>query len=514
MSLNLADILEMSATTRPNAEALVYEDTRMTFKHLAKAARRVAWVLQQRGIGPGDKVAMLLPNTPHFPIILYGILYTGATAVPMNILLHWREIQHQLNAADVTALFALEPLQEQASRAVKEAPKCRNYFVVEPAMTPSQPESGESFLMAMAASQPIFEPYRTSPDDTAEIIFTSAYGGKPLGTELTHYNLFQNALISQAFVQKFGPDDTCLCVLPLFHSFGQTAMLNAPLLGMSRTILMSRFETHKVFDIIARERVTLFGVVPSMAHFMITYKPGETFDLSSIRALDVGGAALSMDIYNGFLERFGIPLLQGYGLTETSPVVAYNVDEITNRPGSVGKPIFQCQVRIRREDGSFAPAGETGEIVVQGHNVMKGYYKEPEASATALRDGWLHTGDVGYLDADGYLYLTGLKKDLIIRAGMNIYPREIEETLLRHPEIREAAVIGIPERVRGEEVCAVLVAASETPPDEKALRAHCFEYMAQLKCPRKFEFVDALPRTDSGTIDKDALRQKFSSTRV
>ena len=362
----------------------------------------------------------------------------------------------------------------------------------------------------MATSRPEFEPYRTNPGDTAEILFTSAYGGKPLGTELTHFNLFQNALISQAFVQKFGPEDTCLCVLPLFHSFGQTAMLNAPLLGTSKTVLMSRFETHKVFDVIARERVTLFGIVPSMAHFMVSYKPSETFDLSSIRALDIGGAPLSMKLYDAFLERFNIPLLQGYGLTETSPVVAYNVDEATNRPGSVGKPIFHCHVRIRRADGSSAPTGETGEIVIQGHNVMKGYYQKPQETFAALRDGWLHTGDMGYLDADGYLYLTGLKKDLIIRAGMNIYPKEIEDTLLLHPDIREAAVIGIPEPVRGEEVGAILVADTDTVPTDKALRAHCFDYIAQFKCPRKFIFVDALPRTDAGAINKPALRRQFS----
>ncbi|MCK5861914.1 MAG: AMP-binding protein, partial [Candidatus Hydrogenedentes bacterium] len=348
MSLNLADILEMAVAARPDKEALVCEDTRMTFAQLADAVRRVAFALHQRGIGPGDKVAFLLPNTPHFPIILYGILYTGATAVPMSVLLHWREIQQQMEDSDTTAIFVFEPFQEQVQRAVSASKKCRHLFIVEPAMTPSQPETGESFLMMMANSQPEFEPYRTHPDDTAEIIFTSAYRGKSLGTELTHFNLFQNALISQAFVQKYTPDDTCLCVLPLFHSFGQTAMLNAPLLGMSKIVLMARFETHKVFDVAAREKVTLLGVVPSMAHLMISYKPNEHLDLSSIRALDVGGAALSTKIYDAFLKRFNIPLLQGYGLTETSPVVAYNVDEATNRPGSVGKPIFHCHVRIQR----------------------------------------------------------------------------------------------------------------------------------------------------------------------
>ncbi len=509
MSLNLADALEMAAETLPESEALVFEDTRMTFLQFAQAARRVAWALRERGIGPGDKVAFVLPNTPHFPVILYGILYTGATAIPVNMLLQWREILYQIDDADATALFVFEPLLEQSARAFAACSKCRHLFVVEPSMTPCQPDVGESFVMMMAGSQAEFEPYRTNADDTAEIIFTSAYGGKPLGTELTHFNLFQNALISQAFVQKFAPEDVCLCVLPLFHSFGQTAMLNAPLLGMSKSILMPRFDPHKVFETIARERVTLFGVVPSMAHFMIHYKPTETFDLSSIRALDVGGAALSDEIYEAFLERFHIPLLQGYGLTETSPVVAYNVDEATNRPGSVGKPIFHCKVRIRRDDNSFASIGEEGEIVIRGHNVMKGYYKKPKETAEALRDGWLHTGDIGYLDKDGYLYLTGLKKDLIIRAGMNLYPREIEEILLLHPNITEAAVFGVPERVRGEEVYAALV-ASGTPPDDKELRAHCFDYLAQFKCPRRFLFLDALPRTDSGQLDKKALRQQVA----
>ncbi len=510
MSLNLADGLEMAADAAPDAEALVFGDARMTFSQVARAARRVAWALRQRGIGPGDKVALLLANTPHFPIVLYGILYAGATAVPMNILLQWREILYQLDDADAAALFLFEPLLDQGLRAYQAAAKCRHLFVVEPAMTPGAPPDGESFLMMMAGSRPEFEPCRTQPDDTAEIIFTSAYGGKPLGTELTHFNLFQNALISQAFVQKFCPTDVCLCVLPLFHSFGQTAMLNAPLLGMSKTILMVRFETHKVFEAIAREKVTLLGLVPSMVHFMVQYKPEERFDLSSIRAINVGGAALSRELYDAFFERFGIPLIEGYGLTETSPVVAYNTDETTNRPGSVGKPIYHCQVRIRRDDDTFAPSGEIGEIVIRGHNVMKGYYKKPEETARALRDEWMHTGDLGYLDKDGYLYLTGLKKDLIIRAGMNIYPREIEEVLLLHPDIQEAAVVGVPEAVRGEEVCALLVTESPSPPDAKALRAFCFEYLAPFKCPRRFIYVDSLPRTAAGKYDKQLIKQQLN----
>jgi len=511
MSLNLADIVEMSAAAAPDSEAIVFEDTRMTYRQLADAVRRVAWALRARGIGPGDKVALLLANTPHFPILLYGILYTGATAVPMNVLLQWREILYQIDDADVKLLFAHAPFAGQAARAFRAAPKCQHLVVVEEGLTPSVPEEGESFLRMLAGSRPEFEPHRTGPDDTAEILFTSAYGGKPLGTELTHYNLFQNTLICQAFVQKYRHEDVCLCVLPLFHSFGQTGMLNAPLLGTSKIVLQPRFEPHKVFDIIARERVTLFGMVPSMAWFMVNYKQDKAFDLSSIRAINVGGAALSRDLYDAFLKRFGIPLLEGYGLTETSPVVSYNVDAATNRPGSVGKPIFQCEVRIRREDGSFAGPDEAGEILVRGHNVMKGYYKKPEETGKALHGGWMHTGDLGRLDADGYLYITGLKKDLIIRAGMNIYPREIEEVLLRHPDIVEAAVVGVPEKTRGEEVCAFLRSLSPTPPDEKALRAFCYEHLAPFKCPRHFVYKDVLPRLVSGKIDKIALRQALDA---
>lgn len=508
MSLNLADIVEMGAAAAPDSEAIIFEDMRMTYRQLADAVRRVARALRARGIGPGDKVAVLLANTPHFPIILYGILYTGATAVPINVLLQWREILYQIDDADVKLLFAHAPFAGQAARAFQAAPKCRHLIVVEEGITPSVPEEGESFLRMLAGSRPEFEPHRTSPDDTAEILFTSAYGGKPLGTELTHYNLFQNALICQAFVQQYRHEDVCLCVLPLFHSFGQTGMLNAPLLGTSKIVLQPRFEPHKVFDIIARERVTLFGLVPSMARFMVNYKQDNTFDLSSIRAINVGGAALPRELYDAFLERFGLPLLEGYGLTETSPVVSYNVDASVNRPGSVGKPIFQCAVRILREDGALAGSGESGEILVQGHNVMKGYYKKPEETGKALRDGWMHTGDLGCLDEDGYLYITGLKKDLIIRAGMNVYPREIEEVLLRHPDIQEAAVVGIPEKIRGEEVCAFLRSASAPPPDEKALRAFCFEHLAPFKCPRHFIYKDVLPRLSSGKIDKIALRQE------
>lgn len=508
MSLNLADCVELSAHLRPEKEAIVFDGLRLTFAELAGAARRVANALRGLGVRRGDRVAMMVPNLPQFPIIYYGILYAGATVVPLNVMLKRRELRHQLRDSGACAFFAFEDCLAEAGPAFADAPDCAHLVVVEPGMAPGTPAEGHSFMALAAAASPDFDMVQTDPGDAAVILYTSAMGGRPLGAVLTHFSLFQNAAAIKEYLIRFTPEDVFGAVLPLFHAFGQTTMMNAPLLSQSSIVLFPRFDPAKVLEAVVRERITLLATVPTMVAVLAEHRPGERHDLDSLRCVIAGGAALDLDAAAAFTRRFGIPVLEGYGLTETSPVVAFNRDAATNRPGSVGRALWGTRIAIRRDDGAFAGSGEVGEVLVRGHGLLRGYWNQPEETAAVIRDGWFHTGDLGYVDADGYLFLTGLKKDLIIRTGLNVYPREIELVLEAHPAVREAGVAGIKDRLRGEEVRAWVVLKPGLDADAtlKELAAHCRAELAVYKVPKRIEAMDALPRLADGTLDKAALR--------
>lgn len=510
MSLNLASFLEQAALARPDKAALVFENVRMTYAEVATAAQRVANILRGKGIGRGDIVALMLPNTPHFPVIYYGVLYAGAIALPMNPTLKYRDILYQLGESGAKGLFIWKDCAPEAYRVISQLPECRLLAVVEPKLEASTPEAGESFTALMASADPEFEMIPTRPDDTAAVIFTSSLGGKTYGAELSHFNLYSNAMAIREYVIRFDPDDVCLATLPLFHAFGQMTMMNVPFLAHSTVVLLPRFEPMHAFTLIVREQVTLLCVVPAMLHLMTAFKHESTFDLSSIHCVTTGGAALPKQTAIDFEKRFHISVVEGYGLTETSPVVSFNRIE-SNRLGSVGKPLWGTVLRIQREDGSFADPGETGEVVLRGHSVMKGYLRAPEATARVMAGGWFHTGDLGYLDQEGYLYLTGLKKDIIIRAGLNIYPCEVEAVLEEHPAILEAAMVGLPDPVRGQEPKAFIVLKPGSNVTEKELAAFCRQELASYKCPRSFEFIEALPRNAGGQIQKELLRARHNA---
>jgi long-chain acyl-CoA synthetase len=513
MSLNLADCLELSAQARPDKEALVFEEWRLTYSDLAAAAKRVANLLHAKGIQPGDRVAMMIPNILHFPILYYGILYAGATVVPLNVMLRRREIRYQLQDSGARMLFVFQDFAGEAVAAFNEVPSCTELVIVEPGLLPASHAEGESFGALFGEASPEFEMVPTRPEDIAVLLYTSAMHGHPLGALLTHYNLFQNALTIKEYLLKFYPEDVFAAVLPLFHAFGQTTMMNAPLLSQSSIILFPRFEPAKVIETIQRERVSLMAVVPTMLAVMNGFKREERFDLSHMRNVITGGAPLDLALADTFGERFGVSVLQGYGLSETGPVVSFNRTAETNRPGSIGHPAWGVRVGIRRPDGSFAATGETGEIVLRGHSVMAGYWNAPEITAAAMADGWFHTGDLGHLDADGYLFITGLKKDLIIRTGLNVYPRELELVLEAHPAVRAAGVAGVPDALRGEEVRAwvELHDAAEIEETLKALAGYCRQELAVYKVPKRIEAVAALPRLADGRLDKPQLRAWASS---
>jgi long-chain acyl-CoA synthetase len=505
MSLNLAECLALSAEACPDKTAIVFENLRISYGQLAENARRVAHILRSKGVGQGDVVGMMMPNTPHFPMIYYGILYAGAIAMPLNPMARQRELLYRLRDSGARMLFAWEDNAEEAVAAFNDAASCRHLVMVESAMSPAAPLAGESFLGLMAAADHRFDMAQTRSDDTAVLLYTCAVGQRICAAELTHFNLFQNALCAKEFALGYSPEDVCLTVLPLFHGFGQTAMLNTPILAQSTIVLMPRFETHRIFDAIKNERVTLTAMVPTMYHVMTSHKRHENFDFSSVRVAIAGGSKMPVDISEAFMDRFGVPVLEGYGLTEMSPAVSFNRPE-SNRLGSMGKPIWGVRAAIMREDGAFALPGETGEIVLRGHNLMKGYFNHPEVTAKAMQGGWFHTRDLGYLDEDGYLHFAGLLKDLIICSGMNVWPHEVEEVLCEHPAVRETAVVGIPEPIRGEEINAFIILEKRAEVSENDLAAFFRERVSAYKCPRKFHFLKELPRDASGKIDKQALR--------
>lgn len=506
MSLNLAECVDMSAAATADKTALIFDQFQMTYAELAMAAKRVANLLKDMGVRPGDRVGMLLPNTPHFPIVYYGILYVGAVAVPMNVMLRQREIRYRLHDSGARVLFAHELLTAEATLAFDQSPACEHLILVESGTAPCAPQMGESFLALMGQAAPEFEMVETMPDDVAVIIYASAVDGHSRGAQLTHFNLFQNALTIKEYALGYYPSDVCLTVLPLFHGFGQTTMMNAPFLAQSTVTLLSHFEPHKVFEVIQRDRVTLLALVPTMFHFIVNYKKSREFDLSTLRVAITGGSAMPAELAARFTEMFHVPVLEGYGLTETSPVVCWNPSAEKNKPGSIGLPIWGVRMNVMREDGSFAAVGETGEVVVRGHNVMKGYWNRPELNAEVFKGGWFHTGDFGRMDPDGYYYFTGLKKEMINRAGMNVFPREVENLLLEHPAIREAAVTGVPDPIRGEEVLAYVVVVDDMMLTAKEVTDFCREHLAAYKTPRRIEFIDELPRDSEGRIDKARLK--------
>lgn len=506
MGLNLAECLHRTAAIVPDKTAVVFEETRLSYADLASASMRVADGLRARGVGKGDRVALMLGNTPHFPLAYYGALHLGATVVTLNPGLQRRELIHQLGETEVVALVVWHECLEEAAAAVEALPGCRLLIVVEPTLKPVDPPVGESFVKLLFGGADDVPMASTSPDETAVILYTSAMRGKALGAELTHFNMHTNAEIISRDVLKYYPDDVCMGALPLFHSFGQTCMMNAAFVSQCSLVLVPRFEAHRVCEVIVRDRVSLLAMVPTMFHFVVNYKKDEQLDFSSVRVAISGGAPLPRGLASDFERRFGKPILEGYGLTETSPVVSFNRDAATNRPGSVGTVIPGTEIRVERADGTEAAMGEVGELLIRGKNVMKGYLHAPEVNAETLQQGWLRTGDLGKLDDDGYIYLTGLKKDMVIRAGMNVYPLEVEQGFKEHPDVDDIAVVGVPDAIRGQEVKAFVVLRPGASLTDRELGTWWRERFAAYKCPKRFEFVAALPRTADGHVDKAALR--------
>jgi long-chain acyl-CoA synthetase len=487
MSENLAGILTETAAKHGDRTAFKLDDIELSYAMLEGASTHIAGLLKERGLEPGDRVGLMLPNVPYFPVIYYGILRAGGVVVPMNVLLKGREVGFYLGDSGARFLFVWHDFAEAAADADA------GVIAVKP---------GE-FEQLVGSQEPDTEVADRAADDTAVILYTSGTTGKPKGAELTHSNLRMNCTVSARILGDFSPEDVLLGALPLFHSFGQTCTMNCAVLTGACVTMLPRFDPEKALEIIERDRVTIFQGVPTMYNAMVHANRADSTDASCLRICNSGGAAIPVELIRGFEEKFGCAILEGYGLSETSPVASFNHLDRGRKPGSIGTPIEGVEMQVWDDDGNEVPHGEVGEIVIRGHNIMKGYWERPEATAEAIDgDGWFRTGDMARMDEDGYFFIVDRKKDLIIRGGYNVYPREIEEVLYEHPAIQEAAVVGVPDEQLGEEVGAVIVLRKGESLEAEEIKAFVKDQVASYKYPRKIWFADELPKGPTGKILK------------
>jgi long-chain acyl-CoA synthetase len=513
--LNLAILLEDSAREVPERTAVSFEETKLSYAEVNAAANQVANVLALAGIQRGDKIALSCQNVPYFPIVYYGILKAGAVVMPLNVLLKPREIAYHLRDADAIAYFCLEgtselPMGEMGFTAFKEVDSCKHFFLMTNDPTAPSPIEGAQTLGMLMDNQPTtFETVMTHPDDTAIILYTSGTTGQPKGAELSHINMLLNARLSDSMYPKMD-HDVHLLTLPLFHSFGQSVQLNAGFYNRATLVLLPRFTPDAALSLMERENVTFFAGVPTMYWALLNFPGASKYDLEKIarnlRLCISGGAAMPVEVMRAFEEKFNVIILEGYGLSETSPVATFNRLDRPTKPGSIGLPVWGVSVRIVDQNDHDVGTNEVGEIIIRGHNVMKGYYKRPEATAEAMRNGWFHTGDIGRRDEEGYIYIVDRVKDMIIRGGFNVYPREIEEVLMTHPAVSLCAVIGVPHERHGEEVKAFVILKEGAELTEAELVVWSKENMADYKYPRLIEFRTTLPMTATGKILKNELR--------
>jgi len=516
--LNLSILIEDSAKRYADKTAFTFMDTALSYAQINAAANQVANGLVAQGIKPGDKVALSCFNTPYFPIIYFGILKVGAAVVPLSVLLKKDEIAYHLTDSDAKAYFCFTgtaelPMGQMGHAGFKKATNCEHFFIIMP--KPEMPPAIEGTLTMgslMAGQSPHFETHPTSADDTAVIIYTSGTTGKPKGAELTHSNLILNAILSADLVD-FNTNDTALIVLPLFHIFAMTVLMNAGIYRGVSSILLPRFNAEAVMGLMQKHSVTVFAGVPTMYWGLNNYK-NEKFDLETIktnlRVCASGGASLPIKVLEDFEQKFEVPIIEGYGMSEGSPVVTFNHLAVGRKPGSIGTPVWGVEVKIVNEDGKEVAVGEKGELLYKGHNVMKGYYKRAEINKKVLKGGWLHSGDVATKDEDGFYYIVDRTKDMIIRGGLNVYPREVEELILKHPAVSLCAVIGVPHEEMGEEIKAFVVLKDDQTVAVADLITWTKDNIAAYKYPRIVEFVTALPMSATGKILKKELRKTTS----
>jgi long-chain acyl-CoA synthetase len=486
---NLALNLVATAQRIPGRRSAITEDAAMTYAELDAATSRLATFLRREGVEAGDRVGVMLPNISAAPIAYYGIWRLGGVAVPMNPLMQAREVAFYLSNTGAKALIGTPDFADAATQGADSAGS--KVWLVD-----------DTEVARLTADLPGFgDPVECSASDTAVVLHTSGTTGTPKGAELTHGSLASNQEVVVRRLLQLTDDDVVLACLPLFHVFGMTCAMNAAITAGAGLSLVARFQPARAIERIQRDRVTVLEAVPTMYTALLSVAEQFAADATaSLRTCVSGGAALPVAVLNDFEKTFDAIVLEGYGLSETSPVATFNHPDAERRPGSIGTPIEGVQLRLVDESGTEVPPGNPGEVQVKGPNVMKGYWNLPEATDAAIKDGWFATGDIAVVDEDGYYWIVDRKKDLIIRGGYNVYPREIEEVLHEHPAVAQVAVIGIPHDSLGEEVGAAVVLKAEAVVEPDELRQFVKGRVAAYKYPRRLWFVDSLPTGPTGKL--------------
>lgn len=510
---NLSIGLEDSARRYPKKEGIISGNTRLSFEQLNALANQVANALVANGLETGNKVALSCPNLHFFPVIYYGILKAGGTVVPLSILLKHEEITYHLNDSEAKFYFCFEgtealPLGKEGIEGFSKADNCQTFIGIRASANSSFATVLFNDFIEKHSSE--FETVQTNAEDTAVIIYTSGTTGRPKGAELTHSNLAWNADLCRHLFQ-FNAQDITLTVLPMFHIFGQTCLMNSSIMHGVTNVLLPRFDASLVLETMQQEGVTIFAGVPTMYWGLLNFEDTDhKIDLEKIdiRLCISGGASLPVQVLKDFEAKYEVSIYEGYGMSEGSPVVTFNHPGQTRKPGSIGTPVWGVEVKLVNKEGNEIADGEKGELLYRGHNVMKGYYNQPEATAISKVNGWLHSGDVATRDEEGYYYIVDRTKDMILRGGLNVYPREVEEVIIQHEAVSLVAVVGVPDEKMGEEVKAFIVLKEGATAAEDEMIAWTKERIAAYKYPRQVEFIDALPMSATGKILKRELTNK------
>src|SRR4051794_32962983 len=487
--MNFAAELTNAASEAGDRPAVKLDDIVLPYQALDAAVARAAGMLRSKGVEPGDRVGLQMPNVPYFPIVYFGALRLGAVVVPMNPLQKGREVEYHLTDSGAKVLVAwhgfAEPAQEGSQGAGAEC------VIAEP---------GE-FEQLLGGAEAVDDVVDRADDDAAVIIYTSGTTGTPKGATLMHSNLASGAEVARELVDA-GPDSVGLATLPLFHVFGMNSVMNMAFHARGMVTLLPRFEPGKALEIIQRDHVTSFAGVPTMYSALLHHPERDNYDLSSLDLCVSGGSAMPVEVLRGFDEAFGAKILEGYGLSETVGMGSFNLPDRERKAGSIGVPIGGTEMKVVDDDDNEVPQGERGEVVMRGPFVMKGYWNRDDATEEVMKDGWFHTGDIATVDEDGYFFIVDRKKELVIRGGYNVYPREVEEVLYGHPAVREAAVIGVPHDELGEEVAAAVALKDGADASAEEIRDYVKQRVAAYKYPRKVWITDDLPKTSTGKILK------------
>jgi long-chain acyl-CoA synthetase len=498
LQLSLASVLHEAARRWPGKVAAIEGAREITYGALAADVLAAAGELERLGVAPGDRVALLAPNTIGFVTAYHAILTRGAVVVPVAPMLVAEEIGHLLADSGAAIVLADASLAERVGSADGGA----------------RVLSIDALLHAAAAGEPQRAPQPRDPLDPAVLFYTSGTTGRSKGAVLAHLNLVMNCFVNAFMANEIRHDDVVLACLPLFHTFGQTVAMNSSFLVGGRIVLQPRFEGEQALELIRRHGVTVMLGVPTMYIALLAAAAGDDRGAPSLRQCISGGAPLPVSVLEAWNARFDAPIQEGYGLSETSPTATVNQHAFGLQAGSIGHPLWGVEVEIADaaiEDRIVLLGDDTlGELVIRGHNAFLGYHDDPEATRAAVVDGWFRTGDLGVRDPDGFLRVVDRKKDLILRGGYNVYPREVEEVLARHPDVEQVAVIGVPHETLGEEVLAVVVARAGSGADPDEILAWGGERIARHKRPRRVELVDELPLGPSRKVLKRELRDRFA----